>query len=336
MSTRTDIPTADGAQQLTYRQAIAAAMADELDSDPAVVVMGEDVGAAGGVFKTSEGLFERFGPQRVIDTPICENGFLGVALGMAVTGMRPIVEIMFSDFLPTAGDVIVNELPKFRFMSGGQCSVPVTVRSIGGGGGRFGTQHSATGESWYLQLPGLVVGTLGSPATAYSAIRAAVRHDSPVLLFEHKSLYNRKGEVRRAGARAVIGRAQVVRSGRDVTVVATLLMQDRALAAATKLAEEGIEAEVIDPVWLRPFDDDTVRESVGRTGRLVVAGEEVRDGSWGASLVARLAVDDAPWREPPVMIHLPDDLLIPYSPSLEDAVLPSVDRIVAAVRETCA
>ena len=336
MSGLTDPPGAGDTERLTYRQAIAAAMADELEDDPSVVLMGEDVGAAGGVFKTSEGLFERFGSERVIDTPICENAFLGVALGMAVTGMRPIVEIMFSDFLPTAGDAIVNELPKFRFMSGGQCSVPVTVRSIGGGGGRFGTQHSATGESWYLQLPGLVVGTLGSPATAYAVIRTAVRHSSPVLLFEHKSLYGRIGDVRRDSEGAAIGRAHVARPGTDVTVVATLLMQDRAMAAAAALAEQGIDAEVIDPIWLRPFDDHTVRQSVRRTGRLVVVGEEVRDGSWGASLVARLATEAVPWRRPPAMVHLPDDLLVPYSPSLEDAVLPSIERIAAAVREVCA
>ena len=181
---------------MSYREAINAAMSHEMASDQRVILMGEDVADAGGVFKTSEGLLDSFGSERVVDTPICENGFLGAAVGMAVTGMRPIVEIMFSDFLPTAGDAIVNELPKMRFMSGGQCSVPVTVRAIGGATGRFGTQHSATGESWYIGLPGLKVATAGTPASAYRVLRAAIRDDDPVLFFEHKGLYGRKGEVR--------------------------------------------------------------------------------------------------------------------------------------------
>src|SRR5690348_17379598 len=199
---------AAGVTELTYREAIRAALEHELEEDPAVLLMGEDVATAGGVFKTNEGLAERFGPERVRNTPICENGFLGVALGMAVTGMRPVVEIMFSDFLPTAADAIVNELPKFRFMSGGQCVVPVTVRSIGGATGRFGTQHSATGESWYMGLPGLKVATAGSPAAAYSVLRAAIREDNPVLFFEHKALYTKKAAVRRSDiAIAEVGRA---------------------------------------------------------------------------------------------------------------------------------
>lgn len=321
---------------MTYRQAIALALEDELSSDASVVLIGEDVGRAGGVFKTSEGLFDRFGPQRIIDTPICENGFLGVALGMAVTGMRPVVEIMFSDFLPTAGDGIVNELPKFRFMSGGQCNVPVTIRSIGGGGGRFGTQHSATGESWFLQLPGLKIATLGSPATAYGVLRSAIRDNDPVLMFEHKSLYNRKGMVGR-GESAIprVGKALVARDGSDVTVVATMLMFDRALSAAEQLAGEGLSVEVIDAIWLRPFDLATISESLAKTGRLVVVAEEVHHGSWGASLISQLAMEGCSWRTPPRSVHLREDVLIPYSPTLEDAVIPSVDRIVDAVRAAC-
>src|SRR5581483_8050465 len=198
MSTRLEPQRAEpsaGVVQLTYREAIGTALEHELAADPTVLLMGEDVATAGGVFKTNEGLPEKFGLERIRNTPICENGFLGVALGMAVTGMRPVVEIMFSDFLPTAADAIVNELPKFRFMSGGQCTVPVTVRSIGGATGRFGTQHSATGESWYIGLPGLKVATAGTPASAYGVLRAAIRDDDPVLFFEHKGLYGRKGQV---------------------------------------------------------------------------------------------------------------------------------------------
>src|SRR3954463_13557989 len=219
MSTHTENRTETPTETLTYRDAIRLALEDELASDPSVIFMGEDVGNEGGVFKTSVGLIDRFGPDRVRNTPICENGFLGVALGMAVTGMRPVVEIMFSDFLPTGADAIVNELPKYRFMSGGQCVVPVTVRSIGGALGRSGTQHSATGESWYMGLPGLKVATAGSPASAYGVLRAAIRDDDPVLFFEHRALYGRKGQVRRGSEGILpVGKAGVVRPGSDLTI----------------------------------------------------------------------------------------------------------------------
>src|ERR1700694_975647 len=208
LSMQTEARPAQTAQtvEMTYREAVAAALMDEMAADPTVILMGEDVGASGGVFKTNEGVLERFGESRVLNTPICENGFLGVALGMAVTGLRPVVEIMFSDFLPTAGDAIVNELPKFRFMSGGQCRVPLTVRAIGGGAGRLGTQHSATGEWWYLQLPGLKVAAAASPSAAYGLLRAAIREDDPVLVFEHKGLLLRKGTVVRDASSVREGR----------------------------------------------------------------------------------------------------------------------------------
>lgn len=337
MSTLTDPTAAESAAEaageveLTYRQAIAAALDDEMGADPSVLLMGEDVGAAGGVFKTNEGLIEKYGPQRVINTPISENGFVGVALGMAVSGLRPVVEIMFSDFLPSAGDAIVNELPKFRFMSGGQTSVPVTIRSIGGGSGRFGTQHSATGESWYIGVPGLRVVTAGSPRAAYELLRAAIRHDNPVLFFEHKGLYGRKGPVRR-GAVAPFGEAEVVRPGSDVTIAATLLMVERSLAAAAALAEEGVEAEVIDLRWLSPLDLATVRRSVERTGRLVIAEEQVHAGGWGATIISRLIGEGVSFAGPPRAVSLPDDVLIPYSPALEDAIIPSTERIAEAAR----
>jgi pyruvate dehydrogenase E1 component beta subunit len=335
MSTPTDrtyvesAPEAAGELELTYRQAIAAALDDEMAADPSVLLMGEDVGAAGGVFKTNEGLIEKYGPERVLNTPISENGFVGVALGMAVSGLRPVVEIMFSDFLPSAGDAIVNELPKFRFMSGGQTSVPVTVRSIGGGTGRFGTQHSATGESWYIGLPGLRVVTAASPGAAYELLRAAIRHDNPVLFYEHKGLYGRKGPVRR-GALAPFGQAMLVRRGSDVTIAATLLMVERSLAAAAALAEQGVEAEVIDLRWLNPLDLATVRRSVERTGRLVVAEEQVHAGGWGATLISRLVGGGAPFAAPPRTVSLPDDVPIAYSPALEDAIIPTAERIAQA------
>jgi acetoin:2,6-dichlorophenolindophenol oxidoreductase subunit beta len=334
MSTQLESPAATAV--MTYREAVRAALEDEMADDPRVMLMGEDVANAGGVFKTNEGLPERF-PGRVVNTPICENTFIGVAIGMAVTGMRPVVEIMFSDFLPTAGDAMVEELPKLRFMSGGQCALPVTVRSIGGGGGRFGTQHSATGESWFIGLPGLRVASAGTPAAAYGVLRAAIRHQDPVLFFEHKALYARKGAVARGDEGiAEIGRAAIERHGRDLTIVSTLLMTDRSVAAAERLADEGIEAEVIDLRWLRPLDHDAVAASVARTGRLLVVEEQVHAGGWGATVIAHLACAGVAWAAPPRAISLPDDLLVAYSPPLEDAIIPGVDAIVEAGREAVA
>jgi pyruvate dehydrogenase E1 component beta subunit len=334
MSTQTNPKAADASEStvLTYREAINAAMSDAMDADTSVILMGEDVATAGGVFKTSEGLPERFGPQRVFNTPICENGFLGVALGMSLMGMRPIVEIMFADFLPTAGDAVVNQLPKYRFMSGGHCSVPVTIRVISGGTGRFGTQHSATGESWYMAQPGLRVVTASSPGAAYSVLRAAINDNNPVLVHEHKGLYSRKGSVVR-GETAEIGKASVLRSGMDVTIVATLLMVERSLQAAEQLSTQGIEAEVIDLRWIRPLDLATVRSSVAKTGRLVVAEEQIHAGGWGATLISELAIGGQGFKAPPRSVGMPADLLVPYCPPLEDAMVPSADRIAEAARE---
>ena len=316
--------------EMSYRDAVNLALDESLADDPAVVFLGEDVANAGGVFKTNTGLAEKHG-DRVINTPICENGFTGVALGMAVVGMRPIVEFMFADFLPSAGDAIVNQLPKYRFMSGGALSVPVTLRVISGGGGRFGTQHSATGESWFMSQPGLRVAAAATPAAAYELLKAAVRSDDPVIVHEHKALYTRKGPVRR-GAVAEMGRASIERQGDDVTIVATLLMVERALGAARMLEAEGISAEVVDLRWIRPLDVPTVAESVGRTGRLVVAEEQWHDAGWGATLISRLLMQGVHLAAPPRAVSLPDDVLIPFSPPLEDAAIPSAERIADAVR----
>jgi pyruvate dehydrogenase E1 component beta subunit len=317
--------------ELTYREAINAALDDAMAADSTVLLMGEDVAAEGGVFKTSIGLAERYGRERVRDTPICENGFVGVALGMSLVGLRPVVEIMFADFLPTAGDTIVNQLPKYRYMSGGQTHVPVTVRAICGATGRFGTQHSATGESWYMHLPGLRVATASSPGSAYHLLRAAIADPNPVLFYEHKGLYGRKGPVRR-GEIGPVGQAAVVRLGRDVTIVATMLMVERALAAAETLAGDGVEVEIIDPQWLRPLDLPAILRSVGTTRRLVVVEEQVHAAGWGATVISELAIAGIDWASPPRRVSLPDDLPIPYSPPLEDACLPSSETIIEAVR----
>jgi pyruvate/2-oxoglutarate/acetoin dehydrogenase E1 component len=317
---------------LTYREAINAALQDEMAADPNVLLMGEDVSRDGGVFKTNAGLPEQFGIERVINTPICENGFMGVALGMSIMGLRPVVEIMFADFLPTAGDAIQNQLPKYRFMSGGKCSVPVTVRAISGGTGRFGTQHSATGESWYMALPGLRVVTASTPGSAYELLRAAIRNDDPVLFHEHKGLYARKGTVRR-GAVAEVGKAEVMRSGTDVTIVTSLMMVERSLQAAEALAAEGIDVEVIDLRWIRPLDIDTIRASVEKTHRLLVVEEQVHAGGWGATVISQLAMEGTRFDRPPAAVSLAPEMLVPYSPPLEDAMLPSSVRIADAARQ---
>lgn len=331
---RTETIDSTVAETLAYRQAINAALEDEMAADPSVIFFGEDVASAGGVFKTNDGLLEAFGPERVFNTPICENSFIGMAVGMAVTGLRPVVEIMFSDFLPTAADAIVNEMPKFRYMSGGQFSVPVTIRAMGGGAGRFGTQHSATGESWYMGLPGLHVATASSPEAIYRVLRTAIRSQNPTLVIEHKALFNRKGPVVRSEpGTGEIGKAQTLRKGRDATVVATLLMAARALEAAERLAADGIELEVIDLEWIRPLDVETVQASVERTGRLVIVEEQHHAGGWGGTLISNLAQRGQRMETPPRIVGLAEDMLIPYSPELEDAIIPGVERIAAVCSE---
>jgi pyruvate dehydrogenase E1 component beta subunit len=334
MSTRLEVATASQLQEetvLTYRDAINLALKDAMAADDRVLLIGEDVANEGGVFKTNSGLVEAFGPRRVMNTPICENGFLGASLGMALMGLRPVVEVMFSDFLPTAADAIINQIAKYRFMTAGAATVPVTIRAIGGGTGRFGTQHSATGESWFMAFPGLRVAAAGTARAAYELIRGAVDCPDPVLVFEHKGLYLKKGPVAR-GAVAKVGKAETVRPGGQVTIVATLLMLDRALAAAEALETNGVAAEVIDLRWLSPLDIDAVSSSFRRTGRLLLVEEEVHAAGWAATIVSRLARSENLVGRVDV-ISLPPDVLLPYSPQLEDQVIPSVQAISdAAIR----
>jgi acetoin:2,6-dichlorophenolindophenol oxidoreductase subunit beta len=321
--------------EMTYREALGHALRDAMTADDRVLLIGEDVGAAGGVFKVSDGLLRDF-PGRVLDTPIAENGFVGMATGMAVTGWRPVVEIMFAEFLHVAADSLVNDMATLAFMSGGQTTVPVTVRTAGGSGNAFGPQHSATAESWYMHVPGLRIAAAASPASAYSLLRAAIELDEPTLFIEHKGRYLSKGPVTLGNdAVAPFGEAEIVRRGSHVTVAATMLMVDHALAAAEELATQGIEAEVIDMRWISPLDVDTVGESVGRTGRLVVAEEQVHDGGWGATLISRLAQAAAPWTAAPVSVSMPR-VPIPASPPLEAITVPSAQRIAAAIHAVVA
>jgi acetoin:2,6-dichlorophenolindophenol oxidoreductase subunit beta len=322
--------------ELTYREGVIRALGEELERDDRVLLIGEDVGAAGGVFQATAGLFDRFGPLRVRDTPISEQAIVGCALGASVTGLRPVAEIMFADFAGVCFDQIANQLAKYRYMTGGQASVPVTIRMANGGGVGFAAQHSQAVENWFLNVPGLKICVPGTPADAYGLLKAAIREDNPVLVFEHKQLYPSRGPVPEEDGVVEIGKAAVVRTGSDLTVVATQLMRHRAVEAAEVLAGEGIDVEVVDPRTLVPLDLETIVESVAKTGRLVCVQECPPGGSWGATIVA--AVVEEAWESLDLRPRLVsgDETPIPYAGSLEDAWLPSVERIVGELRDVAA
>jgi pyruvate/2-oxoglutarate/acetoin dehydrogenase E1 component len=319
--------------EITYKEAIKRGIAAALAEDERVFMLGEDIGAAGGAFKTTAGLLEQFGERRVLDTPISEQAIIGTAIGSAIKGLRPIAELMFADFAGVCFDQIANQLAKYRYMTGGQVTVPVTIRLANGAGGGFASQHSQTVENWFLNCPGLKIVVPGSPADAYSLMRAAVRDDDPVLYFEHKAMLNMKGEVDEDAEPVVIGKAFTVREGGDVTVVATQLMRARAEVAAASLADEGIGVELIDPRTVLPIDFETILDSVDKTNRLLVVQESPPSGSWGATVVAEVmqrrfeSLDAAP------SLVSGDDTPVPYAGSLEQAWLPDEDRIAGAIRE---
>jgi pyruvate/2-oxoglutarate/acetoin dehydrogenase E1 component len=317
---------------LEFRDAVRDALAEEIERDPAVVFFGEDVAAAGGVFKVTTELFERFGPERVFDTPISELALAGAAYGAAVTGLRPVLEIMFGDFMGLTMDSLVNQSAKFWYVSGEQGGVPLVVRSAVGAGGRFGAMHSQTHGTWYQSVPGLKIAFPSSPAEAKGLLKAAIRDDNPVLFLEHKRLYSVKGPPPEPGQEIVpLGRAAVARSGDDLTIVSIGKGVPDALAAAATLAEDGISAEVVDLRTLRPLDVETVLDSVSRTNRLLAVEEGPRTGGWASGLLGVVAerglhdLDDA-W------ILATEETPIPYSPTLEDAYLPDTEAIVATVR----
>jgi pyruvate/2-oxoglutarate/acetoin dehydrogenase E1 component len=316
---------------LEFRTAIRDAIAEELDRDPAVMFFGEDVAVAGGVFKATPGLTDRFGPDRVFDTPISELALAGMAYGAAVTGMRPIFEIMFGDFMALPMDSLVNQAAKFWYISNEQGSVPLVVRSAVGGGGRFGAIHSQTHGTWFQGVPGLKIVFPSSPAEAKGLLKASIRDDNPVIFLEHKRLYSVKGPAPANDEVIPIGCAGIPRRGDDLTIVSIGKSVSDALAAADQLAENGVSAEVIDLRSLRPLDVQTVLESVSQTNRLLAVEEGPQTGGWAAGLVGAVAaeglhdLDDA-W------IITTDETPIPYSPTLEDAFIPDTDAIVASVR----
>jgi len=318
--------------QLTYREAVARGIAQEMARDEDVVFLGEDIAKAGGVFKATVGLLERFGPLRVRDTPISEQAILGAAMGAAMTGLKPIAEIMFADFIAVCFDYIANEMPKSRYMTNGQVKCPLVIRLGNGGGARFGAQHSQSVENWCMQIPGLKVVAPSSPIDVIGLMAAAVRDPDPVIFIEHKSLYATKGEVPDGEIVDTLGSARILRAGSDCSVIALAMMVPRALAAAERLqAEHGISCEVIDVRSLVPLDTQTILASVARTHRAFTVEENPRLLGWGAEIVSIIA--DESFYEldgPPVRITTPH-IPLPAVDILEDLAIPSVERIAATI-----
>lgn len=318
--------------ELTYRDAVAAGISQEMARDPNVVFLGEDIGAAGGVFKATVGLLDRFGPKRVRDTPISEQAILGAAMGAAMTGLRPIAEIMFSDFLAVCWDIVANQMAKTRYMTNGQLSVPLVIRTANGGGSRFGAQHSQSLENWAMAVPGLKVVAPSNSADVIGLLAAAVRDPDPVLFFEHKSLYALKGAVPDGEHVDRLGTAKVLRQGSDVTLVALAAMVPRALAAADRLAREhGVSATVVDVRSLVPLDTQTILSEVTKTGRLVTVEENPQLCGWGAEIAAIAANEIFYDLDGPVLRITTPHIPLPSADNLEDAVVPTVDRIVNEV-----
>lgn len=317
--------------ELTYRAAVARGIAQEMERDPNVVLIGEDVAAAGGVFKTTEGLYDRFGPERVRDTPISEEAIVGGIMGAAMNGLRPIGELMFSDFLATCWDIVVNQIAKTRYMTGGQVELPLVIRTANGGGARFGGQHSQSVENWAMAIPGLKVVAPSTPQDVVGLLAASVRDPDPVVFFEHKMLFASKQDVPEGEIVDRLGEAAIRQAGSDVTIVALAAMVPVAEEAATKLEASGVSAEVIDLRSLVPLDTRTILESVSRTGRMVTVEENPRLCGWGAE-IASIVAEECFWNlDGPVVRVTTPHIPLPAAAELEDAAIPSADRVVEAV-----
>jgi pyruvate dehydrogenase E1 component beta subunit len=326
-----DAAVATQLRQLSYAEAIREALAQAMEADPKVFLFGEDVGVYGGAFGVSGDLVHRFGAERVIDTPISELGLAGAAVGAALTGMKPVLEIQFSDFVTLAMEQLVNQAAKIRFMLGGKASVPLVVRLPGGSGTGAAGQHSQSLEAWFAHVPGLKVVQPSTPHDVKGLLLAAIDDPNPVLVFEHKLLYKTKGPVPEEPYRIPIGEAVVRRSGRGVTIVAASVMALRAAAAAERLAQEGVDAEVIDLRSLRPIDFATIAASVRKTRRLIIVYEGVKTMGIGAEIAALVAESDVFHALAAPIVRLGGaDAPIPYNPKLEKAAVPQEDDIVAA------
>jgi acetoin:2,6-dichlorophenolindophenol oxidoreductase subunit beta len=320
------------ADVMTYREAVAEGIAREMRRDPSVVCLGEDIGAAEGVFKTTVGLYKEFGPGRVWDTPISEQAIVGAAMGAAMTGMRPVAEIMFSDFLACCWEYLANEIPKVRYMTGGQVTVPLVVRTANGGGLGFGAQHSQAVENWALAIPGLNVVAPSNPADVVGLMAASIRSPDPVVFFEHKGLFASKGPAPPDDHVVELGRAYLAREGNDLTVVALATTVPMALAAAEQLERDGISIEVVDLRCLVPLDMATVLESLRKTSRLLVVEENPYQGGWGATVASIAAGEGFEFLDAPVQRLAGACVPLPFSDVLEQQVIPTTDKIIDAVR----
>ncbi|NKB66858.1 MAG: alpha-ketoacid dehydrogenase subunit beta [Candidatus Latescibacteria bacterium] len=319
-------------QQITFREAIIQAMQEEMRRDETVFLMGEDVGKSGGIFKCSEGLFEEFGGKRVLDTPIAEAGYIGLSVGAAMTGMRPIAELMFGDFSLLTMDQIVNQAAKIRYMSGGQCKVPLTIRLSMGAGRSSAAQHSQSLHALFAHIPGLKVAIPSCPADAKGLLKTAIRDDNPVLFFEDKMMYNDTGPVPEEEYALPFGQAHIKRAGDDVTLVATSSMVEVSLQAAEQLAQAGIEAEVVDPRTLFPLDIDTLVNSVKKTGYAVVVDEGVQRYGVTGELASTLTEQAFDYLDAPVARIGAADVPVPFSPTLELPTIPAPERVVDTVQ----
>jgi pyruvate dehydrogenase E1 component beta subunit len=324
------------AELITYRQAVSEGIAREMRRDASVVCLGEDIGVAEGVFKTTTGLFAEFGAERVWDTPISEQAIVGAALGAAMTGIRPVAEIMFSDFFACCYDYLANEIPKMRYMTGGQVTVPLVIRTANGGGLGFGAQHSQAVENWVFTVPGLKIAAPSTAADVVGLMASAIRSDDPVIFFEHKGLLASKGELAPPDHVVPLGEAAVLRSGDDVTIVALASTVPTALSAAEQLGEEDISVEVVDLRCLVPLDAKAVLESVERTSRLLIVEENPYQGGWGGTIASIVADEGFESLDAPIRRVASECVPLPFADVLEDEVIPTVNKVVEAVRRLAA
>jgi pyruvate/2-oxoglutarate/acetoin dehydrogenase E1 component len=319
-------------RELTFAQAIREALDEEMARDDRIFILGEDVGAWGGVFRTTETLFEKYGCERVIDTPLSEEGFVGLSVGAAMTGMHPVPEIMFGDFITLVMDQIVNQAAKMRYMTGGQVQVPITIRATMGGGRSSGAQHSQSWHAWFAHVPGLKVVLPSTPYDAKGLLKTALREPNPVLFFEDKVMYHKiKGPVPEEEYLIPFGKADIKREGTDVTLVALSRMIHPTLAAAERLAAEGISAEVIDPRTISPLDEETLIQSVAKTGSAVIVDEGFNRFGTTAELAAVIAHGAFDYLDAPIERLGAMDVPVPFSPVLEFATIPDEEKIIAAV-----
>ncbi len=319
-------------REITYAQAINEALRESMQKDDRVVLLGEDIGCYGGVFQVTAGLQAEFGPDRVIDTPISEAGFVGASVGAALTGMRPVTEIMFIDFTTCCMDMIVNQMAKMHYMFGGRGKVPMVLRTNIGAGRGTAAQHSQSFHAFFMHIPGLLVAAPSTPYDAKGLMMEAIQNDNPVVFVEHKKLYIEKGPVPEESYRIPFGQADIKREGRDVTIVATHALVQRSLNAAAEVAKEGIDAEVIDPRTLVPLDKETILNSIKKTGRLIVADEGHRTCGAAAEIAAIVAEEAIYYLKAPVKRVTSPDTPVPFSPPLEQAFIPDEKNLVPAIR----